>query len=184
MKKEEKNWIKLNRSIHSNWLWQDKEPFDKRSAWIDLLLLANHKDHEIYHSGKVILVKRGDVNRSINQLSERWNWSFKKVLRFLRVLEECGMVRRESTTNGTTITIENYNKFQSSGISNDISNGISDDRSGDIRSAEVVTYIQEREERKRMIKNGQETCHPKYDERLKVLRSKIKKVNDDWREKQ
>lgn len=149
----DKNWIKLNRKIFSNFLWQDNEPFDKRSAWIDLLMLANHKDHEMWHKGEVIMVKRGDVNRSMNWLAERWHWSFKKVLRFLDALEKAKMVRRNSTSNGTTITIENYNIYQGSGISSDISNDRSGDISNDISSAEVTDTIQERKRINKKEKN-------------------------------
>lgn len=108
----DKNWIKLNRKILGNVIWQDKEPFDKRSAWIDLLMLANHADHDIIQNGKIIHVKRGDVNRSILQLASRWSWSRNKVVRFLDLLDEARMIARVSTTDGTTLTIVNYAKYQ------------------------------------------------------------------------
>lgn len=105
-------WIKLNRKIFENFLWTDGEPFDRRSAWIDLLLLANHKDHTIYHNGKIKTVKRGEVNRSILQLAERWKWSRGKTRRFIDTLVEATMVTRDSTTDGTTLTIVNYDIYQ------------------------------------------------------------------------
>lgn len=105
-------WISIHRSIFENELWRDSEPFDYRSAWIDLLLLANHKDHTIISKGKLVQVKRGDVNRSLLSLAERWHWSRNKARNFLRILEELKMVTTKSTTQGTTITIENYSKFQ------------------------------------------------------------------------
>ena len=39
-----KGYIKLYRGLQDCWIWQDKEPFTKRDAWIDLLLSANHAD--------------------------------------------------------------------------------------------------------------------------------------------
>ena len=116
-------WIKLNRKIFENWLWADGEPFDKRSAWIDLLLLANHKDHKILHNGKEIEVKRGEVNRSLLQLSQRWRWSRGKTRRFISVLEAANMVNRNSTTDGTTLTIINYSVYQDSEPTNDTTDG-------------------------------------------------------------
>ena len=107
-----KNWILLNRKIQQNVLWQDDEPFDRRSAWIDLLLLANHSDHVAIINKQFIPVKRGDVNRSILQLAHRWHWSRNKTMRFLETLKRASMVTVKSTTQGTTITIENYNKYQ------------------------------------------------------------------------
>lgn len=67
-------WIKLDRAIQDNWLWEDK-PFDKGKAWIDLLMLANWKDNKIPFKGEIVTCKRGDVNISITALAERWGWS-------------------------------------------------------------------------------------------------------------
>ena len=38
-------WIKLHRRMLDSDIWKatKRKPFDKRSAWIDLLLRANHK---------------------------------------------------------------------------------------------------------------------------------------------
>ena len=105
-------YIKLYRQIFANEIWNDKEPFDRRSAWIDLLLLANHKDHTIIYKGKTIEVKRGQVNRSVYQLAERWNWSRGRVKRFLDLLKKLKMCTTDSTSDGTTITIINYTIYQ------------------------------------------------------------------------
>ena len=35
-------WISIHRKILNNILWQDK-PFSKGQAWVDLLLITNHK---------------------------------------------------------------------------------------------------------------------------------------------
>ena len=119
-------WIKLNRKIFENFLWRNKEPFDKRSAWIDLLLLANHKDHEIVQNGKPKIVKRGEVNRSLLQLAARWNWSRGKVRRFIDVLEANEMCTRNSTTDGTTLTIVNYGNYQDYEPTNSTTDGTTD----------------------------------------------------------
>lgn len=150
---ESRNWIKLNRKIFSNNLWEDKEPFDKRSAWIDLLLLANHKDHKIIHDGKIIMAKRGDVNRSMKWLSERWRWDFKKVLRFLRLLESDGMVTRNSTTHGTTITIVNYAKYQGQGITDATTNTPTTTITTAITDGEPRDIYKNDKESKRMCNN-------------------------------
>lgn len=117
-------WIKVDRKIQSNALWMDREPFDKRSAWIDLLLMANHKDHEIIHKGKTILVRRGEVNRSVLQLCDRWHWSRNRTLRFLKMLSDANMITRVSTTDGTTVCIKNYDKYQFSDTTSDTTKSI------------------------------------------------------------
>lgn len=105
-------YIKLFRDIEQNDIWNDDEPFDYRSAWIDLLLLASHKDHYIIKNGQAIESKRGQVNRSIKQLAVKWGWSRDKVKRFLEMLKKLKMVSTDKSTLGHVITIENYSKWQ------------------------------------------------------------------------
>ena len=105
-------WFLLQREISEHWIWKSKEPFDKRSAWIDLLMLANFRDFKTTCNGKVVYRRRGEVNTSIRHLAERWRWDKRTVKRFLVLLESDGMCTTKSTTDGTTITIENYDKYQ------------------------------------------------------------------------
>lgn len=107
-----KGWIAIHRSLQDNWIWKSKEPFDRRSAWIDLLLLATHTDNKELYRGELVSRKRGEINCSILWLSKRWRWSRGKTERFLNVLETDKMLTQKRTANGTTITIENYNKYQ------------------------------------------------------------------------
>ena len=105
-------WIKLHRKILESSLWQSKEPFSVRDAWIDLLLLANHSDKKILFDGEPYTVKRGQHVTSIRKLSERWGWSTKKTRRYLGALEEDKMVTKKSTNKHTCVTILNYAKYQ------------------------------------------------------------------------
>lgn len=109
-------WICTHRKICENWLWKDKEPFDKRSAWIDLLIMANHADSKVFMNGSVIVVKRGQKITSLNKLALEWKWSRKKVTNFLEALEKDNMIilKREQGKY-TTITIVNYGKYQDIG---------------------------------------------------------------------
>lgn len=104
-------WIRIDRSILEHWVWKE-EPFSKGQAWIDLLLLADKDNSKLPYKGEVIDLKRGDVNRSILWLSDRWGWSRDKTRNFLKTLESDGMVTIKATTHRTTITIVNYGKFQ------------------------------------------------------------------------
>lgn len=105
-------WIKLYRQLQDCWIWLDKEPFDKRSAWVDLLLTANHSDKKILFNGELITVKRGQILTSIRKLAERWKWSYDKTSRFLKLIESDGMLRKESDNCRTLLTIENYEFYQ------------------------------------------------------------------------
>lgn len=104
-------WIKLNRQIQEHWLWEGR--FSKGQAWIDLLLLANHDDTKTTYKGEIIVCRKGDVNRSMLWLADRWGWSRKAVKHFLDLLEKDGMVTTRVTTNRTVISLLNWEKYQS-----------------------------------------------------------------------
>ena len=104
-------WIKIHRQIQNCLIWDDK-PFNMASAWIDLLLLANHEDKETIFDKKPILVKRGQRITSVRELSARWGWGKDKTLRFLRLLESEKMIVKESDSRKTLLTIVNYGIYQ------------------------------------------------------------------------
>ena len=104
-------WIPLHRSIQECALWTDEEPFDRRSAWIDLLLMANHEDKRVIFDGKGITVGAGQRITSLYNLATRWHWSRGRVRRYLNLLEEEGMITRDSNSRRTTITIVNYRLY-------------------------------------------------------------------------
>ena len=116
-------WIKLYRQLQDCWIWLDKEPFDKRSAWVDLLLTANHSDKKILFNGELITIKRGQILTSVRKLSAKWKWSVNKVYRFLKLLESDEMLQKESDKDRTLLTIVNYSIFQCCEYTNGNSNG-------------------------------------------------------------
>ena len=79
-------FIILQRKITENWLWLS-EPFSKAQAWVDLLLLANHSNGSFFIRGVKVEIKRGEVGKSEESLSQRWKWSRGKVRAFLKLLE-------------------------------------------------------------------------------------------------
>lgn len=115
-------YIYLDRGILDHWTYKDK-PFNRSMAWIDLLLIANHKTHTTMWRGKSLQFKRGDVNLSISELSKRWGWSRGKTRRFILSLETDGMVNTKRTADGTVITIVKYSTFQDKRTAKRTSNG-------------------------------------------------------------
>lgn len=115
-------WIKLHRKLQECWIWLEKEPFDKRSAWVDLLLSANHSDKKILFNGELITVERGQILTSIRKLSEKWKWSVNRVYRFLKLLENDEMLQRESDNDRTLLTIVNYSVYQCTEYTNEHTN--------------------------------------------------------------
>lgn len=111
------------------------EPFTRAQAWIDLLLLANHRAGNVCKRGITFEVKRGQVGYSEEALAKRWQWSRGKVRRFLFELENDDSIERNPAIqtvqktvqqNGqqtvqqnkrlsSLISIINYEQYQSSG---------------------------------------------------------------------
>jgi hypothetical protein len=104
-------WIKLYRDITDHWIWQEK-PFDKRSAWIDLILMANHKDNKFVFGNELTEVKRGSFITSVRKLCNKWGWSNTKVTSFLQILKNDNMIDFLSDTKKTVVTIVNYGLYQ------------------------------------------------------------------------
>ena len=105
-------YVKIFRSIEDNVLWQDPEPFSKRSAWIDLILMANHKDSSFLMGVTKVNIKRGQKWTSLGKLAERWHWSRERVSRYLDLLESEGMIWQERSNRGLLITLVNYSVYQ------------------------------------------------------------------------
>lgn len=105
-------WISIYRQVQEHWIWKSKEPFDKRSAWIDLLLLVNHKKEIIQFDNITIEVERGQRITSLEKLANRWKWSRHKVSDFLNRLEQEHMLTQIRDKKKTLISIENYDKYQ------------------------------------------------------------------------
>lgn len=106
-------WIRLHRKVTQSMIWDTAEPYDKRSAWIDLLLSVNHEDQEILVGGEPMKIHRGQRFTSVRKLAERWNWGNGKTLRYLRTLERLEMIQKDRTHGGTLITIVKYGFYQS-----------------------------------------------------------------------
>lgn len=104
-------WISLHREVQKHWLWDDK-PFSKGQAWIDLLLLANHKENKFLLGNELVEVEEGSFITSELKLMERWGWGKAKTRAFLDLLQMDNMIIKKADRKKTTITIVNYSKFQ------------------------------------------------------------------------
>lgn len=107
-----KGYVKIYRDIMESDIWISKEPFDKRSAWIDLIMMANHADKDLIIGNNVLVVHRGQTFTSMKKLATRWHWGRNRVYSYIKLLEATGMVYRSKTLNGTLLTLINYGKYQ------------------------------------------------------------------------
>lgn len=104
-------WIKIHRKIFEN-KYYFAEKFTKMQAWIDLLLLANHKEGYFEKRGIGVNIERGQLAYSEKTLSKRWQWSRGKVRRFLFILEMEQQIVQQKSNITTLISILNYNSYQ------------------------------------------------------------------------
>lgn len=106
-----KGWIKLHRSMFDNDLWTAEE-FSKGQAWIDLIGNANHGAATIWIRGIEVSVGRGQLAWSELTMSKRWRWSRGKVRRYLKMLQDRGMVVQQTNKLTTILTICKYEVYQ------------------------------------------------------------------------
>ena len=156
-------WIKLYRQLHDCWIWKGKEPFDKRSAWVDLLLLAMHNDKKMLIDNEIVVIKRGSFMTSIVKLSARWAWSRGKVMRYLKLLESEQMLNTKRTPKGTLITIVKYDDYQLSDMScestNESTYGATNETPNE--STDGTTYESADESQNKNIKNNKNVKNEK-----------------------
>lgn len=104
-------YIKLHRQLQECWLWTE-DRFSRGQAWIDLLLMANHKDKKFPMNDEIKIIQRGQFVTSKRKLADKWKWNRRTVDVFLNLLVKDEMITMECTTKYTTITIINYDFYQ------------------------------------------------------------------------
>jgi len=112
-------WIKLHRKLVLSDLWLS-ETFTRGQAWIDMLILANHKDGFIRVRGINIAIKRGQLGWSEVKLSKRWGWSRTKTRHFLKELEKVQQIVQQKNAVSLLISIVNYDEYQKKDSKKDI----------------------------------------------------------------
>lgn len=118
-------WIKIHRKLLENPIYFS-EPFTRCQAWIDMLLIANHKEGYFYKRGVKVSVKRGQIGYDSSTLGERWKWSRGKVLRFLKDLEKDNQIVQQKNNVTTLISIVKYETYQTNGTTNETTDGTAD----------------------------------------------------------
>jgi hypothetical protein len=114
-----RGYIKLWRKLRDNPMWLS-EKFTRGQAWVDLLLLANHKKSMVDIRGIVVELEPGQVLGCERYLSKRWLWSRGKVRRFLQFLVQQTepQISLQKNNVSTVISILNWNTYQQGGTPN------------------------------------------------------------------
>lgn len=150
------NWVKINRSIFDNFLWKKNTPFDVRSAWIDLILLANHEDGQFMTSrGELIKIPRGSHFTSTRSLAERWHWNRDTVSRYIRTLVDAEMLTQTATHSGTLLSLVNYDNYQG-GAATDHATHRAADHTADHTAEYATDHARTRIEEDKNDKEGEE----------------------------
>lgn len=103
-------WIKISRNISYHWLWQDAE---RLRWWLDLLIMASWEDKEVIHDSHLFTLRRGQMIASVAFLSKRWKRNRQTIIRYLTLIENEDMIKREVLYRQTSIiTICNYDIYQ------------------------------------------------------------------------
>lgn len=103
-----KGFIKLNRGIFDNFLWNEAREFSKAEAWIDLIQLARFEASTEIINGKAIELQRGEIPASRRYLELRWNWGSTKVSNFLRNLTQMNMIKQRHVNGQTIVLLVKY----------------------------------------------------------------------------
>lgn len=104
------------------------EPFTRAQAWVDLIMLANHKPTTIYKRGIKIDIKVGEVAWSEVALGERWRWSRGKIRRYLKELETVQQIVQQRNYTLSRIIIVNYPKYQTNGTADSTADSTNDNK--------------------------------------------------------
>lgn len=129
----DKGWDKA----YHHWLdatfWNNEEPYDERSAYLDLILRANYKDKVFRpkRSSETITVHKGEIFTSVGNLGKRWKWSENKVRRYLKMMENCNFLRATAYTSGTLVTLINTDKTEDERRACEGAYGRTDGRTGE-----------------------------------------------------
>lgn len=134
-------WISVHRKIQENWIWNCKEPYDKRSAWIDLLLSVNHKKASVNFDNEIYEIEPGQMITSLTKLAKKWRWSRHKVSDYLSTLEKERMLVQVRDNKKTLISIENYGKYQCRKENSYMSEDILQERTTDMSRTQTIMII-------------------------------------------
>lgn len=104
-------WIKIYRKLGNSKFWLS-EKFTRSQAWVDLLLLANHKEGMIIVRGNIIKIKRGQVGWSEVRLAKRWKWGRTRVRNFIKYLKNEQQIEQHKNFKSSIITILKYEEYQ------------------------------------------------------------------------
>lgn len=108
---EQVSFLRLARSFFEHPLWKEERELSRAEAWLWLLANASFASEGRWVGDCCLTLQRGEQVASVRDLSCAWRWKKHRVERFLKSLKESGMIRTESRTGKTVISLVNYRFF-------------------------------------------------------------------------
>lgn len=105
-------WIRLDRAIQDNFLWQEPEAL---KLWLYLLMAASLTDKATAFNGQMLTIKRGQLVFGLNAASARLNISIRRLRKYLDWFESDDMIDKQVTNKFSIISITNYAQYQDTG---------------------------------------------------------------------
>ncbi|MCT4369091.1 hypothetical protein CLG85_001535 [Yangia mangrovi] len=97
-------------------LWEDEafaaDPFSEREAWIWMIAEASWKPRKRRVGDYIVPLERGQLAGSIRFFAKAWKWTPAKAQRFLDRIQKMDLIRRETDTGVTVVTICKYDEYQ------------------------------------------------------------------------
>ena len=100
-------WIRLDRAIQDNFLWQEPEAL---KLWLYLLMAASLTDKATAFNGQMLNIKRGQLVFGLNAASARLNISIRRLRKYLNWFESDDMIDKQVTNKFSIISITNYSQ--------------------------------------------------------------------------
>ena len=168
-----RGWIKLDRNLLESSIWVSDIPFDERSAWVDLILMVNHEDGEVYTRHKeFIKIPRGSTFTSIRKLANRWHWSVNRTKRYLWALSDMQMITLSGTHSGTLLGLVKYEDYQS--------RWYTDEHTGEHADGDADEYADGLRTRNKEYKNRRSSNRPAtLQEKIEAMKRFIAEGGDD-----
>ena len=105
-------WIRLDRAIQDNFLWQEPEAL---KLWLYLLMAASLTDKATAFNGQMLNIKRGQLVFGLHAASARLNISIRRLRKYLNWFETDDMIDKQITNKFSIISITNYSQYQDTG---------------------------------------------------------------------
>lgn len=110
--------VNISRRLFDSEAFRD-EPLTEREAWVWLVMEASWKDRTVRSGDYITDTKRGQLAASVRFMAKAWSWTPAKVQRYIKRIEKLKMIRTETDTGVTLVTVCNYDKYQSGSQASD-----------------------------------------------------------------